>query len=409
MICFSINLNSVNALDHGTNIDHRGDAILECVRVLLQRNGSAGDLLQNRIDPARIALVGHSRGAEGVVDAQVKNVQRGTPFQIRGVVPIAPTNFLSLGFTASSLFIVYGSFDNDVSGSADGVNPFLIYDHAQRPKAMIFIHHARHNGFNTVWVATDNEAVLAGTLSPAAHQAILTAYVSAYFQDVLLGRTGLEVYVSGPARPPGLEAFSIQHQYQLVNRRVVDNFGDADAQLGIAAQPLQRDVNTLGQAVNFTDTGTTAWNDQSSRSLSQDPHDSDVTELVWAAPQTYSSAVDSRDVRGFGFVSIRLGQQYRSGVTLNPANQPQDLLVTLFTSGGQASVRVGTITDLPIPDQRPGQDSLTKAALKTVRIPLAAFTGINPALRLDAVTGVQLGFGLTPLGAIAADDVEFTA
>ncbi len=409
MICFSIDLNSVNAIESGTNIDHRGDAILECVRVLLQRNGTAGDILQNRIDPTRIGLVGHSRGAEGVVDAQVKNVQRGTPFQIRGVVPIAPTNFLALGFTGSSLFIVYGSFDNDVAGSRAAINPFFIYDHAQCPKAMIFIHHARHNGFNTVWVATENEGILAGALSPAEHQAILKAYLSAYFQDVLLGRFGFEVYVSGPARPQGLAAYSIHHQYQLPGRRVVDNFGDADPQLGIAAQALQRDVNTLSQTVSFTDTSTTAWNDAASQSLSQDPHDSDVTALVWSAPQTYASGVDSRDVRGFGFLSVRIGQQYRTGAALNPANQPQDLLVTLVTTGGQASVRVGTITDLPFPDQRPGQDSITKAAMKTVRIPLAAFTGINPSLRLDAVTGVQLGFGVTLAGAIAADDVEFTA
>ncbi len=409
IICFSIDLNAVNAIESGTNIDHRGDAILESVRVLLQRNGTAGDLLQNKIDAARIGLVGHSRGAEGVVDAQVKNVQRGTPFQIRGVVPLAPTNFLSLDFTASSLFIVYGSFDNDVSGSAAWINPFFIYDHAQCPKAMIFIHHARHNAFNTVWVSTDNEAILAGTLPPGAHQAILKGYLSAYFQDLLLGRSGYEVYVSGPSRPPGLEPYSIHHQYEVANRRVVDNFGDVDAQLGLAAElPLRRDLNTLAQPVAFSDPGTSAWADQTSQSLSQNPHDSDMTELVWAAPQAYSSAVDSRDVRAFNFLSLRLGQQYRSGAVLNPASQPQDLLVTLLTSGGEASVRVGTITDVPFPDQRPGQDTITKAALKTVRVPLAAFTGINPAMRLDAVTGVRLGFGVTPFGAISADDVEFT-
>ncbi|TDN67061.1 hypothetical protein [Paraburkholderia sp. BL10I2N1] len=409
MICFSIDLNSVNAIESGTNIDHRGDAILAAVSMLLQRNGAAGDLLQNMIDPARIGLIGHSRGAEGVVDAQVKNVQRGTPFQIRCVVPIAPTNFLSLDFTGSSLFIVYGAFDNDVSGASVVVNPFFIYDHAQCPKAMIFIHRARHNGFNTVWVATDNETVLPGTLSPDEHQAILKGYVSAYFQDLLLASPGYEVYVSGPSRPPGLETYSIHHQYQLVNRLVVDNFGDADAQLGLAAEtPLRRDLNRLAQPVAYSDTSTSAWANQSSQALSQNPHDSDMTELVWSVPQIYSSEVDSRDVRAFTFLSLRLGQQYQSGAVLNPANQPQDLLVTLLTSGGAATVRIGTITDVPFPDQRPGQDWITKAALKTVRVPLAAFAGINPALRLGAVTGVRLNFGVTPLGAISGDDVEFT-
>jgi hypothetical protein len=233
-------------------------------------------------------------------------VQRGTPFQIRGVVPIALTNFLSLHFAASSLFVVYGAFDNDVSGASEDVNPFFIYDHAQCPKAMLFEH------------------------------------------------------------------------------------------------------NTLGQPATFSDTTAAAWSDGSSRSVSQNPHDSNMTQLVWSAPQRYTSTVDSRDVRSFGFLSLRLGQQYRSGATLNPANQLQDLLVTLVTAGGEAAVRVGTITDLPFPDQRPGQDAITKAAVKTVRIPLSAFAGINPALRLDAVTGVRLSFSIVPLGAISADDLEFT-
>jgi hypothetical protein len=70
-------------------------------------------------------------------------------------------------------------------------------------------------------------------------------------------------------------------------------------------------------------------------------------------------------------------------------------------------VRVGSVTDLPFPDVR--GDGLTKAALKTVRIPLASFTGINPAVRLDQVTGVRFSFGTTPLGAISVDDIDFSA
>ena len=67
---------------------------------------------------------------------------------------------------------------------------------------------------------------------------------------------------------------------------------------------------------------------------------------------------------------------------------------------------VGSITDLPYPYERPG--GLTKAALKSIRIPLASFTAINPMVRLDQVSAVQLNFGLTPQGGISVDDIEFS-
>jgi hypothetical protein len=409
MICLSANLNDLNQMDD--LIDARGLVILEHIRVLLQRNTTPGDLLQNKIDPNNIGLVGHSRGAEGVVDAQVQNMSRplANRFSIKQVVPIAPTNFLSRRNTGAPLFIIYGSADADVSGSWTGVNPFFIYDHSETPKAMIFIHHARHNGFNEVWVrpAEENEVILAGTLSPAEHQAIAKAYISAAFQSALLNRPAYDIYLQGPVRPLGLEGFSIHNQYQVTNRLVVDNFGDADPQLGIPLKnPIQRESNTLNRANAFTQLGADAWSDQEMRSLPQNPHDSRATQLKWAGAENLVSGVDSRDVRGFSMLSIRLGQQYRLGATLNAADQPQDLMVTLLTAGGDAAVRVGSVTDLPYPHVRP--DNLTKAALKTVRVPLASFTAINPGLTLDQVTGVRLNFGLTTFGAICADDIDFS-
>ncbi len=409
VICFSANLNDLNGSD--TNIDARGLVILQHIRILLQRSATAGDVLFGAIDPSRVGLVGHSRGAEGVVDAQIQNLSLppANRLNIRGVVPIAPTNFLNRSYSGTPLFVIYGSFDADVSGAAARVNPFFIYDHAQPPKAMIFIHHARHNGFNEVWVrpAEENETRFPGVLSPAEHQAIAKAYISAFFQSTLFGRAAYEIFLQDAARPSGLGGYSIHNQYQVMNRQVVDNFGDADAQLGIARTPsTQRETNTLNQAVTYTEAGMTVWFDAEMSTVSNNPHDSRGGQLSWAAADNYVSNVDTRDFSGFAVLSVRLGQQFSSGSTLNPNQQPQDLLIRLKTTGGDATVRVGSITDLPFPDQRP--DPLTKAALKTVRVPLAAFTAINPAVRLNQVTGIELDFPLTRFGAISVDDIEFS-
>jgi hypothetical protein len=149
----------------------------------------------------------------------------------------------------------------------------------------------------------------------------------------------------------------------------------------------------------------TLWFDAEMRSVSNNPHDSRGGQLAWSAADSYVSNVDTRDFSTFAVLSLRLGQQFSPGSTLNP--DPQDLFIKLKTTGGEATVRMGSITDLPFPDQRP--DGLTKAALKTVRIPLAAFTAINPAVRLNQVTGVELDFPLTRFGAISVDDIEFSA
>ncbi len=409
MICVSIDLNDINGSSY-QGLDARGLVILEHIRVLLARNTTSGDLLQNKIDGNNIGLVGHSRGGEGVVDAQVRNFGRpiADRFNIKGVAPIAPTNFLNLHQDGAPLFLIYGSADNDVAGGVDDINPFFIYDHSKTPKSMIFIYNARHNGFNEVWVrpGEENESVLPGALAPAEHQAIAKAYINAFFQAVLLKHPDYNVYLQGPVKPYGLEAYSIHNQYQVLTRLVVDNFGDQDQQLGISAEnPIRREINTINQNVVYSQLGMDIWYDDEFRHVSQNPHDSRGSQLKWAATEKYLSNVNTRDVRSYSTLSIRLGQQYSTTTTLNPANQPQDVFVTLVTSGGAATMRVGSISDLPYPYERGG---LTKAALKTICIPLASFTAINPMVRLDQVSAVQLSFGLTPRGAISVDDIEFS-
>jgi hypothetical protein len=410
IVCFSANLNPLNGRNN--EIDSRALVILQHIRILLQRSTTPGDLLFNMIDSNRVGLVGHSRGAEGVVGAAVDNLAQppANQLHIKGIVPIAPTNFLNFANPGPPLFVIYGSFDADVSGSNAGVNPFFIYDHSLTPKAMLFIHRARHNGFNEVWTrpSEDNETSLPGVLSPAEHQTIAKAYISAFFQDLFFGRTGYEIYLQGPARPPGLGGYSLHNQYQVPNRSVVDNYGDADTQLAIAQKnPIKRETNTLNQAVTYSEPGMDVWYDADMMTVSHNPHDSRGGQLTWKTADTYISNVDTRDYSGFAVLSIRLGQQYTGQNPLNPYGQPQDLLVKLKTTSGDATVRVGSLTDLPFPDERP--DALTKAPLKTVRLPLAAFKAVNQAVRLDQVIGVELDFPLTAFGAISVDDIEFSA
>jgi hypothetical protein len=50
----------------------------------------------------------------------------------------------------------------------------------------------------------------------------------------------------------------------------------------------------------------------------------------------------------------------------------------------------------------------TKAPMKTVRVPLSLFQAVNPETNLSRIEEVRIVFGLTPKGAVAVDDLEFT-
>lgn len=150
----------------------------------------AGGALQNHVDVTRIAWIGHSRGAEGVVRAYDR-IFDGTyvPVNftlsgIRLVSSIAPTDFLGVNSANPhgvpfSLWV--GSADDDVSGCADceQCQSFHLHDRATGTRQSISIqgvgHGAFHNGGGSTVAAgpcqlsrTDTHAIMKAYLLPLA-------------------------------------------------------------------------------------------------------------------------------------------------------------------------------------------------------------------------------------------------
>src|SRR5262249_14711068 len=69
-IAVSIDCNAINAIN-GMQ-DTRGEAILQHLTVLQSMNANAG-LFQGKIDLTNIGIMGHSRGGDGVVQAEILN------------------------------------------------------------------------------------------------------------------------------------------------------------------------------------------------------------------------------------------------------------------------------------------------------------------------------------------------
>jgi hypothetical protein len=116
-----------------------------------------------------------------------------------------------------------------------------------------------------------------------------------------------------------------------------------------------------------------------------------------------------RDVHNFAAVSFRITQRVDSAS--NPATQVQDLRLTLSDGAGKArAIRISKLTDIPYPDVR-GYNSLTKSAMRTIRVPLSVYTikclGVD-AVDLTDIVSLAFEFDEKPMGEIEVDSVQFT-
>jgi hypothetical protein len=116
-------------------------------------------------------------------------------------------------------------------------------------------------------------------------------------------------------------------------------------------------------------------------------------------------------VPNYMHLSFRVGQVYRSTNNQNPVGLPQDFYVQVKDSDGDNSpwIMVSHFSSLPYPyvaESTTGTNG-PKSILRTVRIPLAAFTVNSSQVDLSKLHTVSFRFSRTVIGEIALDDVSF--
>jgi len=421
-IAVSIDCNAINAIS-GMQ-DTRAHAILEHLSLLQSKNTNAG-LFQGKIDMTKIGIMGHSRGGDGVVQAEIFNQSLGLGWNIRAVVALAPTDFSGISpsplvLATSKFLCLYGSNDGDVWGGSTPSTQytgtgFRFYDRATVEKSMVFIYGATHNRFNTEWGTEGKvDASSPKVISETLHKNLLSGYMTAFMQAHLQGRTEQLDYFNGELKIPQASAAEVHTQYQPTSRLTLDSFEAAPA----------TNQNTLGGTVTPTNLDGAPQEDVMGTIDANSPHQTRGIRLKWnAATAKYQSEIplagNQRDVSGFKFLSFRVTQKV--GSAANPADQLQDFYVRLSTAAGGNSraVRAGYFDKIPFPykpEYKPNWDSNeapnTKAALKTIRIPLSAWTikALSaPIVDLTNVESVTFEFSSKPTGELAIDDVEFTA
>ncbi|MFX0199162.1 MAG: hypothetical protein ACFFCW_23815 [Candidatus Hodarchaeota archaeon] len=420
-IAVSIDCNAINAI--GGFQDTRGHAVLEHLSLLQSMNTSPG-LFQGKIDMTRIGIMGHSRGGEGVVQAEVYSQSLGLPFNIKAIVALAPTDFSGtspnpLILSTAKFLCIYGSNDGDVWG---GSNPstqycstgFRIYDRATVEKAMVFIYGATHNRFNREW-GTEYKVDTSSTkiLSSGQHETLLKGYMTAFMQVHLQNRTEQLDYFNGELRIPQVDEVEVHCQYQSPTRLALDHF----------ESNYQINQNTLGGAVSYSSLDGAPQENVTGLLDNHSPHQTRGILLRWnSTVAKYETEIplpqSQRNVKPYKFLSFRVGQKV--GSALNPLDQLQDFYVRLNTAGGGNSraVKAGAFGSIPFPYKPEykttydgNEEPNTKSAMKAIRIPLHAWTikaMTAPIVDLGNVGSITFEFYSKPIGEILVDDVEFT-
>jgi hypothetical protein len=204
----SVDTNMANAT--ASLIELRADLVLEALRCLKRRASTQGNLLLNRINFDRVALMGHSRGGDAVVRVIKKNsaAPATSRFGFRTVCSLAPTDVTGGQVPADRTFldqnelsfysVLYGALDGDVSGVGGSNGPFGTgfrhYDRARCQKALVFAERCCHNSFNSIWHADGVESgVRAADRAPgklvdeATHQKLAKEYIGGQFKADLNG------------------------------------------------------------------------------------------------------------------------------------------------------------------------------------------------------------------------------
>jgi hypothetical protein len=121
-----------------------------------------GTRLTGRLDLTRVALVGHSRGAEGVTQYIAFNRERSTAYPLDGVISVAPTDL-----TGADPFRNGGANLAELLPACDGDVFFLGGGHVFErvkysaqgrsfTKLQWLVQGTNHNFFNTVWSGADD-------------------------------------------------------------------------------------------------------------------------------------------------------------------------------------------------------------------------------------------------------------
>ncbi len=432
---------SANGLLAPGNSDENDRAWAELVHqhlALWQEFNTAGkapfdQLFVGHVDMSRIGTMGHSFGGENAIKHALFNKELGSPYNIKAVLALAPSNRVRqvLNHIPLAVLLAYCDGDTGLIGVQyfDDARYSLPADPA--PKHTVLIHGGNHGSFNTVWtpglfpVATLNDGAdcdqsnESRRLLPEQQRAATIAYTVAFFRLYLKNETQFLPLLSGAAPPP---------TSALTDKIFVTYHPPDDPNLRLDVNRLATEsslvANTLGGAVTHSELsdygicggeghclpGNPFYQEPHTLLLPISPVKPRLTQLrlAWSSLSAFYQndlPNDYRDVSRFEALQFRVGVNFSDNRNL--AQQAQDFTVELTDGRGiSASVRVSEVSkSLYYPPGLHLSDSLPRLTLNGVRIPLSVFTGVA----LQDIRSVRFKFDQTQSGALLLADLAFVA
>jgi hypothetical protein len=399
-ICASI---ALHELGEDPSANHRAVTILEHVRGLL--SGPTEDLVltnvRTRMDLERIGLLGHSLSGKAVVKEMFSEIKSTTDYSIKSVATLAPKGSNS-GNRAPALpyLMIYGTRDGNLPWGYS----FYYVDLASRPRHMITIYGANHNFFNQTWPDQDFLSETSPTITRAQQETLTTVFITAFFNNYLLGQQAYVELFSGYVVPPSVSAVGTTVLYSDQPERLTHLTIDDSQDI-----PVGEGTNSLGEA-NWS-SGVSDFMEESLRHqiVGEEKHyvhDTDGLRVAWTSKgASITFGIGDRNVLPYDFLNFRVAQRFRESGNLNPANSSQDVVVTISDALGHSSppVWARVFTRVLYPDDI---GPFTKSIMQTVRLPLRAFTANGSVLDLRRLTKVTFTFPQST-GELIIDDIEF--
>lgn len=388
-VTVSISANAVNAQD-GELQDAGANARSVLVRHHLgllaswssRGGGPAGTAaLLGRLDMRNVMLVGHSRGGEGVSRAAI-DARTSDPFRVRGQVLIAPTDFgrqVAAGVPTTVLLPYCDGDVSDLQGQqyVDQARGLVTGDRSLLTAAMVL--GANHNYFNSEWTPgvavapanddwgdTSDSACAPGArsrLSARTQRAVGATYVSAAAATYLRGsRTAVRLLDGTPVRAASAGAAVVLTEAIGGKRRTV------------LIDPRSTTRSATGRASTSVCAGFTLDGEPSCLGdVAPSPH-----WLQGHVPTTYALSASWRAAGGVLRARLPVARDLSASRYLDlrliadPRIASSRFRVVLTDSRGRSVAAPDTTLRALV-----GSTSSRKAWAQTVRIPLAAFRGID--------------------------------